>query len=58
MMWKPDEPEPHWLSEDRRPDGVDDRTVEALGKLGEALERVERARGHLYSFHQMCGTGQ
>ncbi|MEE8601942.1 hypothetical protein [Euzebya tangerina] len=41
---------------DRRPDGVDDETVEALGTLGEALETIERARGHLYSFHQLCGT--
>jgi hypothetical protein len=41
---------------DRRPDGVDDATVRALGTLGEAVEAVERARGHLYSFHQLCGT--
>lgn len=27
----------------------------AVGKLSEALESVERARGHLYSFHQMMG---
>jgi hypothetical protein len=39
----------------RRPDGVDDATVEAAGKAGEALEWVERARGRLYDFHQMCG---
>jgi hypothetical protein len=37
------------------PDGVDDATVEALGKLSEALEWVERARGHLYEFHQLSG---
>ncbi len=30
--------------EHRRPEGVDDRTVEALGKLSEALEVVEDAR--------------
>jgi len=40
----------------RRPDGVDDATVEALGKLSEALEVVEEARGHLYAFHRRCGT--
>ena len=40
---------------DRRPAGVDDDTVEAVGKLSEALEYVERARGHLYSFHQLIG---
>ena len=30
-------------------------TVEALGKLSEALETVERARGRLYDFHQLTG---
>jgi hypothetical protein len=40
----------------RVPEGVDDATVEALGKLSEALEYAERARGHLYSFHQLTGT--
>ena len=39
----------------RRPDGVDDDTVEAVGSLSEALEYVERARGHLYAFHQLMG---
>jgi hypothetical protein len=33
----------------------DDATVEAVGKVTEALEWVERARGHLYSFHQLMG---
>jgi hypothetical protein len=37
------------------PDGVDDATVDALGKLSEALETVERARGQLYTFHQLTG---
>lgn len=41
---------------DRRPAEVSDESVEAMGKIGEAVERRERARGHLYSFHQMCGT--
>ena len=40
----------------RRPPGVDDITVRALGKLSEALETVERARGHLYAMHQLTGT--
>ncbi|AQA03451.1 hypothetical protein BVC93_14705 [Mycobacterium sp. MS1601] len=40
---------------DRRPPGVDDATVEAVGKLSEALETVERARGALYTFHQLMG---
>jgi hypothetical protein len=43
--------------EHQRPAGLDDRTVEALGKLSEALEVVERVRGHLYSVHQLTGTG-
>jgi len=41
--------------EHRRPDGLDDVTVQALGKLSEALETVERMRGHLYSMHQLTG---
>lgn len=39
----------------RRPDGVGDDVVEAIGKMSEALEYVERARGHLYGFHQLMG---
>jgi hypothetical protein len=38
-----------------RPDGMDDATVEAVGAVSEALEWVERARGELYSFHQLMG---
>jgi hypothetical protein len=38
------------------PDDVDEATAEAVGKLTESLETVERARGHLYSFHQLTGT--
>ena len=33
----------------------DDRAVETAGKMSEALETLERARGHLYSFHQLVG---
>ena len=47
----PDEPS----EQHTRPDGLDDATVEAVGRLTEALETVERARGHLYSFHQLTG---
>ncbi|HEX2577275.1 MAG TPA: hypothetical protein VHK88_13055 [Aquihabitans sp.] len=39
----------------QRPDGVTDATVEAVGKVSEALEWVERARGDLYEFHQKLG---
>jgi hypothetical protein len=38
------------------PDGVDDATVEALGKLSEGLETVEHARGLLYGFHRLTGA--
>ena len=44
------------LPEHRRPDGVTDATIEALGKLSEALEAAEVARGHLYAFHRRSGT--
>src|ERR1700704_6912302 len=33
----------------------DPETVDAVGKAREALEYVERARGHLYAFHQLIG---
>ncbi|MFB6395582.1 hypothetical protein AAFH96_21075 [Polymorphospora sp. 2-325] len=39
----------------RRPADLDDVTVAALGKISEALETTERARGHLYSMHQLTG---
>jgi hypothetical protein len=38
---------------EKEPDQV---TIEALGKLSEALETVERVRGHLYAMHQLTGT--
>lgn len=38
-----------------RPDGVNDSVVQAAGKVTEALEWVERARGDLYEFHQKMG---
>lgn len=45
-----DETDPH-----ARPAGVDDTTVEAVGRLTEALEYVERARGALFDLHQLIG---
>lgn len=39
----------------RIPEGVDDSTVEALGKLSEGLEVIEHARGYLYGFHRFSG---
>ena len=38
-----------------RPPGASDAEVEALGKLSEALEAIEYARGHLYGFHRLSG---
>jgi hypothetical protein len=35
---------------------LDDRTVEGVGALTEALETIEVARGHLYAFHQLTGS--
>src|SRR4051794_26019265 len=40
----------------RTPPDVGDETVAALGKLSEALETCERARGHLYELHQLTGS--
>lgn len=39
----------------RRPDGATDLEVEVAGQMSEALETLERARGHLMSFHQLVG---
>ncbi|MBW3657378.1 MAG: hypothetical protein KY457_01990 [Actinobacteria bacterium] len=39
----------------QRPEGVDDATVEAVGRASESFEWVVRARGRLYDFHQMMG---
>jgi hypothetical protein len=38
-----------------RPPGTSDDAVAAAGHMSEALETLERARGHLYSFHQLIG---
>ena len=35
---------------------MSDATVEAVGKLSEAFEVVEDARGSLYRFHRLSGT--
>ena len=39
----------------RRPAAATDEVVAAVGQVTEALEWVERARGHLYDVHQMLG---
>ncbi len=43
------------MTNDRTRPDLDDTTVEGLGKLSEALETVEQARGLLYGFHQLTG---
>jgi hypothetical protein len=40
----------------QRPQSVTDATVQALGKVSEALEAVEQARGELYGFHRLTGA--
>jgi hypothetical protein len=47
----PEDPHPRHT----RPEGAQDDAVAAAGRVSEALETVERARGHLYSFHQLIG---
>ena len=42
-------------SDHLRPAGASDEAIAAAGKMSEALETIERARGHLYSFHQLGG---
>ena len=37
-------------------DGVFDATRSAVGRLTEALETPGRARGHLYSLHELVGA--
>jgi hypothetical protein len=43
------------VANDRTRPDLDDTLVEGLGKLSEALETVEAARGLLYGFHQLTG---
>ena len=43
------------MTTDRTRPDLDDTTVAGLGKLSEALETVEQARGLLYGFHQLTG---
>ncbi|MGA8211488.1 MAG: hypothetical protein WB441_15910 [Nocardioidaceae bacterium] len=43
-------------SGERAGTGTDAATAAAVGRISEALETVERARGHLYTFHQLTGT--
>lgn len=43
------------MTDDRTRPDLDDRTVAGLGKLSEALETVDQARGLLYGFHQLTG---
>ncbi|WP_026152648.1 hypothetical protein [Actinopolyspora halophila] len=38
------------------PEDVEERTAAAVGKVTEALENVERARGLLHEWHQLIGA--
>lgn len=38
-----------------RPADAADEDVAAAGRMSEALERLDRARGHLHAFHQLVG---
>ena len=37
------------------PPGTSEGTIKALGKLSEAFEIIEEARGNLYRFHRLTG---
>jgi hypothetical protein len=47
--------EPVRATDHQTPEGVSAETIEGVGKLSEAFEYIERAKGHLYSFHQLMG---
>jgi hypothetical protein len=47
----PGEPDPAHLP----PEGVDDATIRAVGKVTAALEVADQARGYLYGFHRLIG---
>ena len=47
--------DPVRASDHPTPEGVSEETIEGVGKLSEAFEYIERAKGHLYSFHQLMG---
>jgi hypothetical protein len=47
--------EPVRASDHESPQDVSETTIEGVGKLSEAFEYIERAKGHLYSFHQLMG---
>ena len=51
----PHQHDPPLTTDHTRPAGAPDATVEAVGTLSEAYEYLIRARGHLYSFHQLMG---
>ena len=47
--------DPVRASDHPTPEGLSEQTIEGVGKLSEAFEYIERAKGHLYSFHQLMG---
>lgn len=55
-MTGPETPDPRVEDGFLEREDLDEATVRAVGKLSEALETVEVARGHLYQFHRLSGT--
>lgn len=51
-----DDPRQNPSAQHLAPAGVDEATVAAVGKLTEALEMVDQARGLLYGFHRLTGA--
>lgn len=47
--------DPVRATEHTAPEDVSETTIEGVGKLSEGFEYLERAKGHLYSFHQLMG---
>jgi hypothetical protein len=43
----------HYRGGEAMSNAADDGAAQAAGKVSEALETTEQARGHLYSFHQL-----
>ncbi len=43
------------MQDHSRPPETSDASVSAVGRLSEAFEYLVRARGHLYSLHQLSG---
>ncbi|MFL6061648.1 MAG: hypothetical protein ACJ72E_10475 [Marmoricola sp.] len=54
-MTSDNHPDPRLDEDFLEREGLDEATVEAVGKLSEAFEAAQAARGHLYQFHRLTG---